>query len=67
MPLPTLCQPTRCPNACITARHRPAWARSANECRAFLKEKRLSSPQRAALQKDLERIETVLDNIDHGD
>ena len=67
MPLPTLCQPTRCPNACITARHRPAWARSANECRAFLKEKRLSSLQRAALQKDLERIETVLDNIDHGD
>jgi hypothetical protein len=67
MPLPTLCQPTRCPNACITARHRPAWARSANECRAFLKEKRLSPPQRAALQKDLERIETVLDNIDHGD
>jgi len=67
MPLPTLCQPTRCPNACITARHRPAWARSANECRALLKEKRLSSLQRAALQRDLERIETVLGNIDHGD
>ena len=66
-PLPALCQPIRCPNACITVAHRPAWARAANECIAFLKEKRLSSLQRAALQKDLERIETVLDKIDHGD
>ena len=65
-PLPTLCQPTRCPNACITARHQPAWARSANECRAFLKEKRLSSLQRGALQQDLERIESVLKDIDCG-
>jgi hypothetical protein len=65
-PLPTLCQPTRCPNACITARHQPAWARSANECRAFLKEKRLSSLQRGALQQDLERIESVLKDIDRG-
>ncbi len=67
MPLAALCHPTRCPNACITTRHRPAWARSANECKAFLKEKRLSSLQRAALQKDLERIESVLENIDQGD
>jgi len=67
MPLTTLCQPTRCPNACITARHRPAWARSANECRTILKEKRLSSLQRAALQQDLKRIETVLDDINRGD
>jgi hypothetical protein len=66
MPLTTLCQPTRCPNACITARHQPAWARSANECRAFLKEKRLSSLQRGALQQDLERIESVLKDIDRG-
>lgn len=45
-PLTVLCQPTRCPNACITARHRPAWARSAEEARAILKKKRLSSLQR---------------------
>src|SRR5574337_273930 len=59
-PLPTICQPARCPNACITVRHRQAWARAANECRTFLKEKRLSSLQRGALQQDLERIESVL-------
>ncbi len=63
-PLTGLCQPTRCPNACITARHRPAWARSADEARAVLKEKRLSSLQRSALQQDLARIEAVLHDID---
>lgn len=65
-PLTALCQPTRCPNACITARHRPVWARSADEARAVLKEKRLSSLQRSALQQDLARIEAVLDDIDRG-
>lgn len=65
-PLTALCQPTRCPNACITARHRPVWARSADEGRAVLKEKRLSSLQRSALQQDLARIEAVLDDIDRG-
>ena len=65
-PLTMLCQPTRCPNACITARHRPAWAHPADEARAVLKEKRLSSLQRSALQQDLARIEAVLDNIDRG-
>ncbi|MGY8632628.1 integrase [Bradyrhizobium sp. 14AA] len=63
-PLTALCQPKRCPNACITARHRPTWARSADEARAVLKEKRLSSLQRSALQQDLARIEAVLHDID---
>lgn len=63
MPLTALCQPTRCPNACITARHRPAWSRSADDARALLKEKRLSPLQRSIVKQDLERIEAVLDGI----
>jgi len=63
MPLTALCQPTRCPNACITSRHRPAWARSADDARALLKEKRLSPLQRTTLKQDLERIEGILDSI----
>jgi len=63
-PLTALCQPTLCPNACITARHRPAWARSADEAASLLKEKRLSQLQRSSLQQDLERAKTVLNNID---
>ncbi|KAA3448456.1 integrase [Mesorhizobium sp. SARCC-RB16n] len=65
-PLTALCQPTLCPNACITTRHRPAWARSAEEAASLLKEKRLSQLQRSILQRDLERAKTVLSNIDRG-
>ena len=62
-PVQALCQPTRCPNACITARHRPAWSRAAADARAMLTEKRLSALQRAALAQDLRRIEAVLGGI----
>ncbi|WP_054313310.1 hypothetical protein [Mesorhizobium sp. 1M-11] len=65
-PLTALCQPTLCPNACITARHRPAWARSAQEATSLLKEKRLSQLQRNILQQELERTMTILTNIDEG-
>ncbi|MGA0608323.1 integrase [Phenylobacterium sp. VNQ135] len=63
-PVMPLCQPTRCPNACITARHRPAWARSADDVRELLREKRLSSAQRTVLAGELARFQTVLDDLD---
>jgi len=62
-PLAALCEPTRCPNACITARHRPGWERGAGEARTLLREKRLSGLQRIALEQDLRRIEAVLARI----
>jgi hypothetical protein len=62
-PLVALCEPTRCPNACITARHRPVWTRAADDARILLREKRLSELQRVALRRDLDRIEAVLDGI----
>ncbi|AZO59404.1 MAG: integrase [Mesorhizobium sp.] len=64
MPLTALCQPTRCPNACITARHRPAWSRSAEDAKTLLKEKRLSPLQRTIMKQDLQRIQAVLDGLD---
>ena len=63
-PLTALCQPTLCPNACITSMHRSAWARSAQEAADLLKEKRLSTLQRGILQQDLDRAKTILDSID---
>lgn len=63
MPLTALCQPTRCPNACVTARHRLAWARYADDARSLLKEKRLSPLQRSIVKQDLERIEAVIEGI----
>jgi hypothetical protein len=63
-PLTALCQPTRCPNACITARHRPAWARSARDAETLLKEKRLSPLQRKTLQHDLARVRAIVNSIE---
>lgn len=63
-PMISLCEPSRCPNACITARHRPAWAGAAENARGVLKEKRLSELQRLAVEQDLQRIEKVLSDID---
>jgi hypothetical protein len=63
-PMTALCQPTRCPNACITARHRPAWERSAEEAKILLRERRLSDLQRAALMAELHRLTTVIEAID---
>jgi hypothetical protein len=65
-PMISLCEPTRCANACITVRHRPAWARAADDAQALLKEKRLSGLQRTVLTEDLQRIETVLEGVTTG-
>ena len=62
-PLTALCEPTRCPNACVTKHHRPAWARAAEDAKALLREKRLTPPQRAALEEDLRRFRAVLGGI----
>lgn len=65
-PLTTLCEPSRCPNACIAEHHRPAWQRGADEARKLLSEKRLPEPQRIALQAEVARIEAVLAQIAPG-
>jgi hypothetical protein len=62
-PLTALCEPSRCPNACIAEHHRPAWTHSANEARLLLREKRLPGLQRASLEHEIDRIERVLSRI----
>jgi len=63
-PLTTLCEPTRCPNACIAERHRPAWEKAASDARAHLCERRLSDLQRSALEAELGRLTAVIAAID---
>jgi hypothetical protein len=65
-PMIAMCEPVRCPNACIAERHRPAWQRGADEARALLREKRLPEPQRVTLQAEVARIEAVLAQIAPG-
>lgn len=63
-PLTALCEPTRCPNACITRRHRPAWERAAGDAKALLGERRMSDLQRRALEGELGRLTAVIAAID---
>ncbi|MCK9549535.1 integrase [Aquamicrobium sp.] len=63
-PLTALCEPTRCPNACITERHRPVWERAAADAKAHLRERRISDLQRQALESELDRLTTVIAGID---
>jgi hypothetical protein len=65
-PMIAMCEPVRCPNACIAERHRPAWQRGADEARQLLREKRLPEPQRVTLQAEVARIEAVLAQIAPG-
>jgi hypothetical protein len=64
-PMIALCEPTRCPNACLTQRHRPAWERAAADAALLLREKRLPAPQRVVLQRELARLQAVLAGIGH--
>jgi integrase len=60
-PIIAQCRPDRCPNSCISSRHRSVWAQAAEDAKLLLREKRLSELQRAALRRDVERIEAVLE------
>ncbi len=61
-PRMAMCQPSRCPNACIRKKHLPAWDRAAENARLHLRNKRLSKPQRIALRADLDRVEATIAN-----
>ncbi|MBL8537049.1 MAG: integrase [Hyphomonadaceae bacterium] len=63
-PAIALCEPTRCPNACFTARHRPVWAKARDDAKLLLKEKRLSRAQRTILKADIARYEHVIAAVD---
>lgn len=63
-PAIALCEPTRCPNACFTARHRAVWAKAQDDAQALLREKRLSAAQRTTLKLDHARYARVVKQID---
>lgn len=62
-PQTALCQPTKCSNACIRARHSPAWLKAEKEVSTLLKEKRLSAVQRASLKAERARLRDVLGQV----
>ena len=54
-PVLSRCSPDRCPNACLTARHREPWQASIAEGEGLLAVGRLSPLQREAIARDNER------------
>ena len=54
------CRPDRCPNSCITNRHRPLWAKAIADGEALLKTNRLSPLQREAISDDIKRYRDVV-------
>lgn len=59
----SLCQPSKCPNACIRTRHLPAWQKAEDEIKALLKEKRLSAIQRASFKAERARIRDAIGRV----
>ena len=62
-PQTALCQPTKCPNACIRVRHLPAWQKAEEEVKALLKEKRLSAIQRTSIKAERDRIRDMIEQV----
>jgi hypothetical protein len=59
-PALSLCQPDRCPNACVTARHRPLWEASIQQAEEILRSRGLSVLQREALRTEVTRQKRML-------
>ena len=55
------CRPDRCPNSCIASHHRPLWAKAIADGEELLKARRLSPLQREAIELDLKRYRSVLE------
>jgi integrase len=54
------CRPDRCPNSCITSRHRPLWAKAIADGEELLRTKRLSPLQREAIEADIARYRKAI-------
>ena len=61
MPALSLCQPDRCPNACVTNRHRPLWEASIQQAEEMLQSKGLSVLQREVLKSEAVRQKKMLE------
>ncbi|WP_225246938.1 MULTISPECIES: hypothetical protein [Agrobacterium] len=65
-PVLSRCSPDRCPNACLTARHREPWRASIAEGEGLLADRRLSPLQREAITRDNERKRRLIAPLIEG-
>lgn len=62
-PVLSACQPSRCPNATIEARHRPVWVAARGRLAELLGRRDLSDPKRALLNAEVAEIDRTLSTI----
>lgn len=62
-PVLSACQPGRCPNATIEARHRPVWVTARGRLAELLRRPALSEPKRALLDAELAEVDRTLSSI----
>lgn len=62
-PVLSACQPGRCPNATIEARHRPVWVAARGRLAEVLHRSDLSEPKRALLDAELAEVDRTLSSI----
>lgn len=62
-PILSACQPGRCPNATIEARHRPVWVAARGHLAELLRRPDLSKPKRALLDAELAEVNRTLSSI----
>lgn len=62
-PILSACQPGRCPNATIEARHRPVWVAARGRLAEILGRRDLSEPKRALLGAELAEVDRTLASI----
>ncbi len=62
VPAMAQCRPDRCPNSCITSRHRPLWTKAIADSEELLKTKQLTPLQRLVIEQDVARYRKVISN-----
>ena len=62
-PILSACQPGRCPNATIEARHRPVWVAARGRLAELLRRPDLSDPKRTLLSAELAEVDRTLSSI----
>jgi len=63
---PARCQPHLCRNSVVTSEHQPHWVATENDLIKALKDKRMSTRNRASLQQELTDIQQVISQVDRA-
>jgi hypothetical protein len=54
------CRPDKCPNSCITGKHRTQWEKAIADGETLLRTKRISPLQRTAIEQDVRRYRAAI-------